>query len=533
MNVSCLRLNTLDISIIGIYFTINILIGWFAKRRSENSAQFLNASRSLPVWVVTLAFLAANCGALELMGMAAMGAQYGLRAAHFYYIGAVPAMIFLSLWMLPAYRNSNAQSVLEFLGKRYNESTRLAAAIALGLAMQLLSGISLYAVARILQVVLGWQFQTGALIAAAVVLTYVYLGGARATIYNEVLQLGIILAGLLPLLFVIFRRVHSISDLLSQIPPEKAHLWSVLPSVSPAAQMDKVGVIFGLGFILSFGYWCTDFVLMQRALAARNVAAATQVPLWAAFGKSFFPLLVILPGVASIVLLPGRFHSNYDQVLPVLMASYLGHGLIGLGVTALLASLSSSLAANVTALSALWTNDIYRSALCSDANESHYIKVGRATTISAVVLSFATSYFALHFSNLMEYIQLLFSLFNAPLFAIFLLGVFCYRVQAKGAFWGFLGGVFVSLMHNAVAGFYGGVYGSRMAMDFYGAIYGFMTTILVALLFLERHPAGVQLHGIGVGALPNNMTEKSRGKLTWVLAILLLAVCIAINVVLY
>ena len=368
----------LGIAILPAYFGTTILIGWIARRRSETANSFLNASRSLPLPIVTGAFLAANCGALEVVGLSAMAAQYGAQAFHFYWIGAIPAMVFLALWMMPVYRRSGVRSVPEYLELRYGTGIRLLNACVLAITMLLLGGISLYAMAQVLQVVAGMDFAVSALLAAGVVLVYVMLGGVRATIYNEVFQLAVMIAGLLPL------AIRSCSHAASSFAMEsREHLWRGLPLVSHASPLDSLGIVIGLGFVLSFGYWCTDFVLMQRAFTARTDMEARQVPLWAGFGKLGFSMLVILPGLAAYRLLPGLGSSErFDQALPALMKLQYGPAMLGLGLTAIAASLMSGLAANVSAFAALWTEDIYHAHLVPSKPDRHYLVMGRVATVA-------------------------------------------------------------------------------------------------------------------------------------------------------
>lgn len=504
------------------YFGITILIGWLARRRGQSTNSFLNASRSLPLPVVTAAFLAANCGALEVVGLSAMAAQYGAQAFHFYWIGAIPAMIFLALWMMPVYRRSGVRSIPEYLELRYGTGIRLVNACVLAVTMLLFAGISLYAMAQVLQAVAGINFAVSALVSAGVVLVYVLLGGVRATIYNEVFQLAVMVAGLLPLAIRSFGRGASF---LATGPRE--HLWRGLPLVSHNSPLDMLGVGLGLGFVLSFGYWCTDFVLMQRAFAARTETAARQVPLLAGFGKLGFSLLVVLPGLAASRLIPGLGSvQRFDQALPALMRMQYGPAMLGLGLTAIAASLMSGLAANVSAFAALWTEDIYHAHLVTSKPDRHYLIVARAATIVAVAISLLSSYINFLFSDLMEHVQLIFSVFGAPFFAIFLLGMMTGRTNQRGAIAGFLSGTCVALLHLFAFSRGWLHYGSVMSANFYAAIYSFATSAVVG--FLVSLP-GAPTRAAERPELHMQLTIRNIPRLLWILSALLLCACVGLN----
>ena len=403
------RLSALGFLVLPLYFFVTVAIGYASRRRGQSANSLLNASGSLPLWIVASSFIAANCGALEVVGLSAMAAEYGPFAFHFYWIGAIPAMIFLSLFMLPVYMRSGIRSIPEYLALRYGESVRLVNACTLAVAMLLLAGISLYAMAQVLEVVLGFSFLAGVLLSAAVVLVYVLLGGVRATIYAEVFQLLVMVAGLVPLAIRSFHLVRDTGDAPTR------HLWQGMPLVAPHAPADVSGLVLGLGFVLSFGYWCTDFVLMQRALASRTEAEARQVPLWAGFGKLAFSLIVVIPGLAAARVLPALGHTQrFDQTLPLMMTRFYGPTFLGVGLTALAASLMSGLAANISGFAAIATQDIYRSWLVKGREETHYVHVGRLCTVAAAVASVAASFGSFLFSNLMEHVQLIFSLLTAP-----------------------------------------------------------------------------------------------------------------------
>lgn len=475
-----IRLNVVDYAIIAAYFLLTITIGLLLRRRMLSSSEYFQAGRSLPSWITGIAFVAANCGALEILGIVSTSAKYGARANQFYWTGAIPAMLFLGLFMMPIYYRSRARSVPEFLKLRYNEATRALNAFSFAALMILVSGISLYAMAIIMHAFLNWSFNTSVIVAALIVLIYVVLGGLAAAIYNEVLQFILIIAGLTPLVFFILRDFHGVSGLRHALLPGLGHTWRGLPIFDPSnSPMDGFGVVFGLGFVLSCGYWCTDFLLIQRALAARDATAAARTPLIGAIAKLFFPALVVIPGLAAILLLPGTLTRRYDLALPDLMAHYYGHGLLGLGVIAMLASFMSGMAGNITAFNTVWTYDIYQSYLVKQKSDSHYIAVGRVATIVAAVLSVGTAYIVLQFNSLMDYVQLLFSFFNAPLFATFLLGMFTKWATPQGGFWGLCLGIMASLVHRWAYSAHLLRYGSDMSANFYGAMAGWSVALIV------------------------------------------------------
>ncbi len=488
-----LGLNVLDYAIVAGYFLAILFVGYRLRRRMVSTTDFFLAGRSLPVAVTGIAFVAANCGALEIMGMISTSAKYGARANHFYWLGAIPAMLFLSLFMMPIYYRSRVRSVPEFLKMRYGEATRAFNALAFATMMVLVSGISLYAMAIVLGTLLGWGFATSACVGAAVVLVYIVLGGLTASIYNEVLQFILIVAGLSPLVFYGLREMHGWTGLAHALPPALSHTWKGLPVASPfSAAMDGVGNVLGLGFVLSFGYWCTDFLLIQRALAAKSAAAAVQTPLLGAVVKLFFPALVVLPGLFAVALYPQSITARYDLALPTLMARYYSHGLLGLGVTAMLASFMSGMAGNVTAFNTVFTYDLYQAYWVRGRSDRHYLAVGRTATIAGVLLSVGTAYIVLHFNNLMDYVQLLFSFFNAPLFATFLLGMFTLWATPAGGFVGLVAGTLAGLAHYLAYHFHWLPYGSDMAANFYGAMCAWSVCFLVTAgvsLVTPRKPA--------------------------------------------
>lgn len=528
--MSTTHLNFADDTVLLGYFALILVIGLWVRRRMVTSSEYFQAGRSLPALITGIAFVAANCGALEIMGVVSMSAKYGARANQFYWLGAIPAMLFLGLFMMPIYCVSKARSVPEFLKLRYNEPTRALNAVCFAVLMILTSGISLYAMAIILRSFLGWQFSTSVVLAAVVVFIYVGLGGLTATIYNEVLQFALIVLGLAPLVWFVLHDTGGLSGLRSRVPGDMSHTWQGLALVQPfGAQMDVFGLVFGLGLVLGCGYWCTDFLLIQRALAARSVRDASRTPIVAAVIKLFFPVLVVLPGLAAVVLIPRGLALRYDLALPALLARYYGHGLLGLGVIAMLSSFMSGMAGNITAFNTVWTYDIYQSYLAGGRPDSHYIRVGRLATLLATVMSVGTAYIALHFNSLMDYVQLLFSFFNAPLFATFLLGMFTKWATPQGGFWGLLAGTLASLLHRLAYSTGMLPYGSDMSANFYGAVFGWMVCLIVTSVvsMFTRRKSAAELEGV-VFSRRNARASALSG--LWGIAVLIVIVCVALNI---
>jgi solute:Na+ symporter, SSS family len=527
-----MRPNALAFLIIAIYLTATVAIGYAVRRHADTASKFLHARGALPTAISALAFFAANCGALEIVGIVATSAKYGALALHFYWIGAIPAMIFLSLFMMPVYLRSGAMTVPDFIRLRYNDSTHVLACLLLSIMMVLVSGISLYAISAILSLFFGWNFSAIAVVAASVVLCYAFTGGLKATIYNEIFQLTLTIAGIAPMTFAIYRSFHGVGGILAQLPPAKTHIWANLPLMQPkTATMDVFGVVIGLGFVLSFGYWCTDFILIQRALAAKTFEGAIRTPLLAAIPKLVFPWLVVFPGMAAATLLAKNPHPRYDYALPALMRHYYGWALTGLGVSAILASLMSGLAGNVTAFSTLWTHDLYRTHLRPRESDAHYLRMGRTFTALAACLGVATAYIVLLYNNLMDYLQLVFAMFNAPLFAVFLLGMFTTRATPAAGFWGLVFGVIAASAHSFAIRCGLIVYGSQLLGDFYGAIYGCAVAAAVTCLvslFTAAKPAE-SLREVTFWSGPGQRQRIT--PVTWALAAFVLMVFLAFNFV--
>ena len=549
-----MTLSPVDYFILAVYFAFVLGIGWVIKKRVSTSEDFLTSGRSVPVWITSLAFIAANLGAQEVIGMCASGAKYGIMTAHFYWVGAIPAMIFVGVFMMPFYYGSRARSVPEYLKLRFDEKTRGFNAVTFAAMTVFSSGISMYALGRLFQLVLGWSFTSSVLLSAVIVLIYTFLGGLTSAIYNEVLQFFLIVLGFAPLAMLAVWRAGGWDSMASRIPPVMTHSWQYMGDASQNPMgVDLFGMVAGLGFVLSFGYWCTDFLVVQRAMAADSMSAARRTPVIAALPKMFMPLIVIVPGIAAIALmnmnigytLPRKDAGyDYDMALTTLMAQFYPSGMLGVGLTALMASFMSGMAGNVTAFNTVWTYDIYQSYIRRHAPDSHYLTVARATTVIGVLLSIATAYVAQMYNNIMDLLQLVFSFVNAPLFATFLLGMFWKRTTGHGAFAGLVTGTAAAAITHGltIAEGKGGWLGpleefpSSMAQTFWIAIFAwsacFVVTILVSLA--TKPKADAELHNLVYG-----LTEiPHEHGVSWYrrpgpLAVLVGALCVALNFVFF
>jgi len=503
-----LKLVAVDYVILALYFAFVLGIGWRLRKKISTSGDFLTSGHSVPVWITSLAFLAANLGAQELVGMSASGAKYGIMTAHFYWIGAVPAMIFVGVFMMPFYYGSRARSVPEYLKLRFDEKTRTLNALSFAVMTIFSSGISMYALGLLLKLVLGWSFTTSVLCSAAIVLAYTFLGGLTSAIYNEVLQFFLIVLGFAPLAILAVAKAGGWSGMAARIPPVMTHSWRYIGSASENPMgIEVFGLIAGLGFVLSFGYWCTDFLVVQRAMAAESMSAARRTPVLAAIPKMMMPFIVIVPGIAALALaqmgtgyhLPMKNGGyDYDQALTTLMGQFYPAGMLGIGLTGLMASFMSGMAGNVTAFNTVFTYDIYQSHIHPGAPDRHYLTVGRMTTVAGVALSIGTAYLATRYNNMMDLLQLVFGFVNAPLFATFLLGMFWKRSTGHGAFTGLLAGTGAAAgthgltMAEGKGGWLGAVhtFPSTMAQNFWIAIFAwsacFLVTVLVSLATAPR-----------------------------------------------
>jgi SSS family solute:Na+ symporter len=454
------HLAPVDLVIVVFYFVLVLAIGFYLKGRSNTGEDFFLAGREMTAWIAGLSFLSANLGALELMGWAAASYQYGILAAHWYWIGAIPAMLFLGLVMMPFYYISKTHSVPGYLKLRFGESSRALSAICFAFMTVLMSGINMYAMALVMKVVLGWDINFSIWISSITVAVYVTLGGLRSAIFNEVLQFILIWAGALviPVMGLIEAGGWKALQLkvAQNASVEYTHLWSTLGSFKDNPMgIHWTGIVFGLGFVISFAYWTTDFLVVQRVLAAKDLRAAKMAPIIGAAFKMFVPFIVILPGLLGLALLPMKLTGeavavatgghSYNEVLPLMLARYCGPGLLGLGITALIAGFMSGMAGNVSAFSTVWTYDIYKALIKKTASDAHYVLMGRWSTILGVLISIGTAYLVMSFLSIMDYVQALFSFFVAPLFGTVILGMLWKRATAAGGFWGLLAGTVSSV----------------------------------------------------------------------------------------
>ncbi|GAA1626469.1 sodium:solute symporter family protein [Kribbella alba] len=494
---SILRLDAkaIDYIIIALYFTFVLGIGYLAKRAVSNSLDFFLSGRSLPAWVTGLAFISANLGAIEIMGMSANGAQYGMPTVHYFWIGAIPAMLFLGVVMMPFYYGSKVRSVPEFMLRRFGKPAHLVNAISFAVAQVLIAGVNLFLLATIVNVLLGWPIWVSVIVAAAIVLSYITLGGLSAAIYNEVLQFFVIVAALLPLTIVGLHKVGGWQGLVDKVTAspggsEQIHAWpgNNLSGFS-SDFLSVIGLVFGLGFVLSFGYWTTNFVEVQRAMASKNMSAARRTPIIGSFPKMFVPFIVIIPGMIAAVAVPeiqqfkatGSGPVDYNDALLALMRDLLPNGMLGLAITGLLASFMAGMAANLSSFNTVMTYDLIERYILKDRDDAFYLRTGRWLTVAGTIIAIGTAAIASGYANLMDYLQQLFSFFNAPLFATFILGMFWKRMTATAGWVGLVSGtatavvVFV-LSENGVINLPG------QGASFVGAGAAFVVDVLLSVI---------------------------------------------------
>ena len=604
MNVT--HLTYIDWLIMLVYFAFVLGIGFALKRYMRTSNDFFLAGRSIPAWVCGLAFISANLGAQEVMGMGASGAKYGIVTSHFYWIGAIPAMCFVGIFMMPFYYGSKARSVPEYLRMRFDEKTRAVNAFSFAFMTIVSSGISMYAMALLIQT-LGlfkgilpeaYIFHVSIVLSAVIVLGYIFLGGLTSAIYNEVLQFFLIVAGFLPLVWIGLRNVGGWQGIKQTLPASMTHSWRGMEhaNTNPLG-VEWIGLVMGLGFVLSFGYWCTNFLVVQRAMAADSEESARRVPLIATIPKMFLPFLVILPGLiavtvgsqvtgpsaaihaaaspsgsnsagvpldqahphgivpvktdpitgAAVIDSSGQVVYDYNLTIPALLLHYFPTGMLGLGLTALLASFMSGMAGNVTAFNTVWTYDIYQAYINKTGSDAHYLWMGRMATVGGVLLSIGAAYAVTSFNNIMDALQLVFAIINAPLFATFLLGMFWKRTTGHAAFSGLTIGTLAAVLHHGLTlpmgdavGIHGGwihvvyQYPSDMAQNFWTAIFAFFINFAVTVVVsLATRPRPEQ----ELVGLVYSMTPKPvETHLEWyqkpsTLAIAVLAVAAVLNVI--
>src|SRR5450432_2310342 len=520
------HLSAVDIVIIAFYFALVLSIGFYLRGRANTGEDFFMAGREMTAWVAGLSFLSANLGALELMGWAGSAYQYGILATHWYWIGAIPAMLFLALVMMPFYYISKTHSVPGYLKLRFGESSRALSAVSFAFMTVLMSGVNMFAMAKVMQIVLGWDINFSIWVSSLTVAIYVSLGGLRSAIFNEVLQFFLIWAGALLIPILGLYEAGGWSNLKIQIAQRTSeqyvHLWSGLGhfNTNPMG-IHWTGIVFGLGAVLSMGYWTTDFLVVQRILAAKDIRSAEMAPIIGAGFKMMVPFIVILPGLLGLAVLPMKLvpesmavnglHS-YNDVLPLMLARYCGPGLLGLGITALIAGFMSGMAGNVSAFTTVWTYDIYRALFNKKASDAHYVSMGRWTTVIGVLISVGTAYLVMQSASIMDYVQALFSFFIAPLFGTVVLGMLWKRATGPAGFWGLLCGTLSSIsmwawVHadpSALRYVALSPEAKPMAQDMFQALWSFVicVTVTVVVSLVTKPKTDAELTGLVYGLTP-------------------------------
>ncbi len=527
------RLSPVDILILVLYFALVVFIGFYAKGKANTSEDFFLAGREMTAWIAGLSFVSANLGSLELMGWAGSAYQYGILATHWYWIGAIPAMLFLGIVMMPFYYISKTHSVPGYLHLRFGEAARGLSAISFALMTILMSGVNMFAMAVVMQTVLGWNITFSIWVGAGTVALYVMLGGLRSAIINEVLQFVLIWAGaaMIPILGLI--EAGGWTNLKAQISAnvgaDYTHLWSTLGSFKDNPMgVHWTGIVFGLGFVISFGYWTTDFLVVQRVLSAHNLRAAKMAPVIGSAFKMAVPFIVILPGLLALSVLKNPDGSlmhlvpesiaastgqhSYNEVLPLMLIRYCGPGLLGLGITALVAGFMSGMAGNVSAFSTVWTYDIYGAFINKKADDKHYVQMGRISTVVGMLVSIGTAYLVMNAASIMDYVQALFSFFIAPLFGTVILGMLWKRATHAGGFWGLLAGtgssigMFAWVQRDPSALRYIALspYAKPMAENMYRALWSWIICVVVTVVvsMLTKPVPREQLSGLVYGVTP-------------------------------
>lgn len=548
--------NAVDYVIIALYFVFVLGIGVMARRSVSDSIDFFLSGRSLPAWVTGLAFISANLGAVEIMGMSANGAQLGISAVHYFWVGAIPAMLFLGVVMMPFYYGSKVRSVPEFMFRRFGTGAHLVNAISFAFAQLLIAGVNLYLLGSIVHALLGWPLWIALLVAAAIVLSYITLGGLSAAIYNEVLQFFVIVAALLPLTLIGLNRVGGVQGLKDRI-TEFASTPAAVAAKVPSAEQQLhswpgqalsgfdspfwsiVGIVFGLGFVLSFGYWTTNFVEVQRAMASNSISAARKTPIIGSFPKMFVPFLVIVPGMIAAVLVkeigqlkaggspPGGASGEgvkYNDSLLLLMRDILPNGLLGVAIAGLLAAFMAGMAANISAFNTVFSYDLWQRYIRKDHSDDYYLRIGRLATVGATVIAIFTAIVASSFSNIMDYLQTLFGFFNAPLFATFILGMFWKRMTATAGWVGLSAGtlsaVLVAFLSEDAFGTLslGVIPLKGQGAAFVAASAAFVVDIILSVvvsLVTEPKPAG-SLRGLVYSETPReDLVDPEEHRLPW------------------
>ena len=516
-----LTLSPLDLTLIVIYFVFVIGIGFALRRLITTSTDFFLSGRSLPAWITGIAFISANLGAIEILGMSASGAQYGISIVHYYWIGAVPAMVFLGVVMMPFYYGSRVRSVPEYLLRRYDRKTHLVNAIIFVVASVLIAGVNLFALAAVLKALLGIPLAVAIVVAALFVLSYILLGGLSSAIYNEVMQFFVILAGLVPVVIVALKETGGIGGLFAKLSTSGHDFTSAWAGLGPGGHNpigDWISLVFGLSFCLSFGYWTTNFSEVQRAMSAKDDNSARLTPIIGAYPKALIPLGIVIPGMAAVLLIPGLGESGglaYNLAIPALMNKYLPAGVLGVAITGLLAAFMAGMAANVSSFNAVWTYDIWQNYLRPGRPDSYYLRVGRYTTVVGVFIGILTAFIASSYNNIANYLQTLFSFFNVPIFVAFIVGMVWRKAGRGSGFWGmvvgtaFAFGTWVLYKEHVLS------FRSDLHETQWGAIVGFVAGLIamvIATRFSQPKPLA-ELKGLVFGLQEQDV--KTTARIPW------------------
>jgi SSS family solute:Na+ symporter len=531
-----MKLSFWDFAIFAGYIVAILVIGYRLKDRMKTCAEFLGAGRSLPLWITGISFMAANLGSLEIVGHIGNGAKYGMMTNHFYWTGAIPPMVFLGLFMVRFYYSSGVRSVPEYLKHRYDSRSHVLNSLGFLVVTILMSGMNMYALAIICDQLLGWNFHFSILFSAGVVVVYTLLGGLRSSIYNEVLQFFLIVIGFLPLPIIGLIKVGGWSALLAKLPASHCHTWLGTGNAADNPMgVNWLTCILVMTFISGPSYWCCDYLLVQRALAAKDLETARKTPLFAAFPKMMFPLLVTVPGMIALALMPEALkengQDNFNLALPALMNQFYPHGLLGLGFTALMASFMSGMAGNVTAFNTVWTSDIYETYLVKNRPDHHYLTVGRLATVVGTALSIAAAYIVAHFNNMMDYMNLIATVFIHPFFVIFLVGMCWKRATATGGFCGILAGITASLTQWVLYNTHHIKFSSPMAAAQNQTIWaggaGLLTIIVVS--YCTKAPSRESLVGLVWTRIREKGTSTVWYKSVWTMAAIVTVIFLVLN----
>lgn len=519
-------LRGIDFLVLGLFLSFMVFIGYLLKRRMQSSEDFLLAGRKIPAWITGIAFISANISALELLGMSASGAEYGFLTFHFYYLGAIPGMIFLGIFMMPFYYSNRIRSVPEYLRLRFNRPAHLLNSLITLLSLGLGSGIYLFSLSLVFDLMFGWNPHVSIFASAGIVLVYTYFGGLSSSIYTEVMQFFLTVFGLFPLVWLGIESAGGWSGLMSKVPESHQHMWQGLPGGNNELGWDVISVVFGLGFVLSFSYWTCGFTEVQRAMAAKDYNSARRTPLIGAIFKIFLPFLTVVPGLIALTQFKVELNGEYNKSFLLLMQKFYPSGMLGLGTTAFLAAFMAGMSSSITALNSVFTYDIYQTYINPNRTDAEYLRIGKLCTAVAVLFAIGASYIAGQFENIMNYIQLLFSFFNAPLIGVFLLGMFWKRASAWSAFFGMLLGTLSGLGHYLAyqAGWV--TYRTPMVSNFYGAIVSggvcFFAMFIVSL-FSKPRPLE-KLQGLLYATRDRDLPFWDKGILIWGSALLVLLV---------